>query len=173
MQRKINNTVICLRMGKNLTAKTPPGDFQVTTPKTPLLSQQAVTSKGSQVPYQPTVEPLPQYPMDLFYSDSSPFWCTVPKYVTNSYANLSTRLQNTNWEDCQLQSSSVHPHDEDQEDAWSQNPMVQIYNNFFKRKRWTRLRTLSPVTICLNRVCSMLVQLVYRFTAFKIIRLYV
>ena len=45
MQRKINNTMIYLRMGKNLTAKTPPGDFQVTTPETPLLSQQAVTSK--------------------------------------------------------------------------------------------------------------------------------
>ena len=51
--------------GENLTAKTPPGDFQVTTPKTPLLSQQAVTSKESQVPYQPTVEPLPQYPIGL------------------------------------------------------------------------------------------------------------
>ena len=61
MQWKINDTVICLRMGKNLTAKTPPGDFQVTTPETPLLSQQAVTSKESQVPYQPTIEPLPQY----------------------------------------------------------------------------------------------------------------
>ena len=59
MQRKINDTVICLRMGKNLTAKTSSGDFQVTTPETPLLSQQAVTSKESQVPYQPTVEPLP------------------------------------------------------------------------------------------------------------------
>ena len=39
--------VICLQMGKNLTAKTPPGDFQVTTPETPLLLQQAVTSKES------------------------------------------------------------------------------------------------------------------------------
>ena len=39
-------------------AKTLPGDFQVTTPETPLLSQQAVTSKEIQVPYQPTVEPL-------------------------------------------------------------------------------------------------------------------
>ena len=38
--------MICLRMGKNLTAKTPSGDFQVTTPETPLLPQQAVTSKG-------------------------------------------------------------------------------------------------------------------------------
>ena len=65
MQRKINNTVICLRMEKNLTAKTPLGDFQVTTPETPLLSQQAFTSTESQVPYQPTVEPLPQYPIEL------------------------------------------------------------------------------------------------------------
>ena len=65
MQRKINNTVICLRMRKNLMAKTLPGDFQVTTPETPLLSQQAVTSKEFQVPYQPTVEPLPQYPIGL------------------------------------------------------------------------------------------------------------
>ena len=65
MQRKINETVICLRMGKNLTAKTPSGDFQVTTPETPLLSQQAVTSKESQVPYQPIVEPLSQYAIGL------------------------------------------------------------------------------------------------------------
>ena len=65
MLRKINNTVICLRMRKTYTAKTPPGDFQVTTPKTPLLSQQAVTSKEPQVPYQPTVKPLPQYPIGL------------------------------------------------------------------------------------------------------------
>ena len=32
--------------GENLTTKTPPGDFQITTSETPLLSQQAVTSKG-------------------------------------------------------------------------------------------------------------------------------
>ena len=31
---------------ENLTAKTLSGDFQVTTPETPLLSQQVVTSKG-------------------------------------------------------------------------------------------------------------------------------
>ena len=65
MQRKINDMVIFLRMGKNLTAKIPPSDFQVTIPETPLLSQQVVTSKESQVPYQPTVEPLPQYPIGL------------------------------------------------------------------------------------------------------------
>ena len=42
--------------GENLTAKTPLSDFQVTIPETPLLSQQAVTSKEFQVPYQPTVD---------------------------------------------------------------------------------------------------------------------
>ena len=89
MQRKINNTVICSRMGKTLTAKTPSGDFQVTTPETPLLSQQAVTSKGipSTLPtYSWTLTPNTQ--LDLFCSDSFPFWCTAPKYVTNQFTQI-------------------------------------------------------------------------------------
>ena len=36
--------------GENIMAKTPPGDFQATTPKTPLLSQQVITNKGVSVP---------------------------------------------------------------------------------------------------------------------------
>ena len=160
MQRKINDTVICLWMGKNLTTKTPPGDFQVTTPETSLLSQQAVTSKG--IPstlstYSWTLTPIPNWTCSVV---------TVPLTPVRDF-------NNTNWEDCWLQSSSVHPHDEDQEDTSSQNPIMQIHSNFFKRKRWTRSRTLSPVTICLNRVCSMLVQLVYSFMALKTILLYV
>ena len=51
MQQKINDTVICLRIGKTYMAKTLPSDFQVSTPKIPLLSQQAVISKGIPVPY--------------------------------------------------------------------------------------------------------------------------
>ena len=39
------DTVICLRMGKTYMAKTPRGDFKVTTLENPLLSQQVVTSK--------------------------------------------------------------------------------------------------------------------------------
>ena len=166
--------MICLRMGKNLTAKTPPGDFQVTTPKTPLLSQQAVTSKGipSTLPiYSWTLTPIPNWTYSVVTVPLSDAhlpntWLIVVRIPVHDF-------NNNNWEDCWLQSSSVHPHDEDQEDAWLQNPMVQRHSNFFKRKRWTRSRTLSPVTICLNRVCSMLVQLVYRFTALKTIILYV
>ena len=45
------DTMICLRMGKTNTVKTSPGNFKVTTSENPLLSQQAVTSKGIPVPY--------------------------------------------------------------------------------------------------------------------------
>ena len=31
--------------------------------------------------------------LDLFCSESSPFWCTAPKYVTNNCADPSTWLQ--------------------------------------------------------------------------------
>ena len=51
-------------MGKNLTAKTPLGDFQVITLETPLLSQQAVISKGipSTLPtYIWTLIPIPNW----------------------------------------------------------------------------------------------------------------
>ena len=51
MQQKINNMVICLRMGKTYTTKTPPDDFKVITLEIPLSSQQVVTSKGISVPY--------------------------------------------------------------------------------------------------------------------------
>ena len=43
--------MICLRMGKTNMAKTPPGDFKVSTSEIPLLSQQTITSKGIPVPY--------------------------------------------------------------------------------------------------------------------------
>ena len=47
MQWKINDTMICLRMRKTYTAKIPSGDFQVTTPEIPLLSQQEIQVKES------------------------------------------------------------------------------------------------------------------------------
>ena len=120
--------------GENLTVKTPLGDFQVTTPEIPPLSKQAVTSKGISIPY--TNLQLNSYPntqLDLFCSDNFPFWCMAPKYVTNQCADLSMWLQSPTREGYWLQSSSVYPNDEDQEDAWLQNPMVHIHNNFFTR----------------------------------------
>ena len=75
-------------------AKTPPGDFQVTTPETPLLSQQVVTSKGipSTLPtYSWTLTPIPNWTcfvviVPLFDAWLQNTWLT-------SCANPSTRLQ--------------------------------------------------------------------------------
>ena len=83
MENKFD-TMICLRMGKTYTVKTPSGDFQVTTPEIPLLSQQVVTSKGILVPYTNLqLNPYPNTQLDLFCSDNFPFWYTAPKYMTN------------------------------------------------------------------------------------------
>ena len=61
-------------MGKTYKAKTPPGDFKVTTPKNPLLSQQAVTNKGIPIPYTNLqFNSYPNTQLDLFCSDNLSF----------------------------------------------------------------------------------------------------
>ena len=71
--------VICLRMRKTYTVKTPPGDFKVTTPENPLLSKQVVTSKGILVIYTNLqLNPFPNTQLDLFCSDNLSFQCTAP-----------------------------------------------------------------------------------------------
>ena len=67
-------------MGKTYMAKTPLGDFKVTTPEIPLLSKQAVTSKGILVPYTNLqLNPYPNIQLDLFCGDSLSF----SMHVTN------------------------------------------------------------------------------------------
>ena len=74
MQWKINDTVICLRMGKTYIAKTLPGDFKVTTFEIPLLSQQVVTSKKILVLYiNLQLNPCPNTQLNLFCSDNFSF----------------------------------------------------------------------------------------------------
>ena len=70
MENKFD-TIICLRMGKTNTAKTPLGDFKFITLENPLLSQQAVTSKGITVPYTNLqLNPYPNIQLDLFYIEN-------------------------------------------------------------------------------------------------------
>ena len=76
--------MICLKMEKTYTAKTPPNDFKVTTLKNPLLSKQAVTSKRISV--LSTNLQLNSYPntqLDLFCSDNLSFSMHGSQYVTN------------------------------------------------------------------------------------------
>ena len=85
--------VICLRIGKTYTAKTPPSDFKVTTPENPLLSIQVVTSKGISVPYTNLqLNPYPNTQLDLFCSDNLSFQCTALSTWLTNYADTSTRL---------------------------------------------------------------------------------
>ena len=80
--------------GENLTAKTPPSDLQVTTPKMLLLSQQAVTSKGipNTLPtYSWTLTPISNWTysvvtVPLFNARLLSTWLT-------SYADPSMQLQ--------------------------------------------------------------------------------
>ena len=76
--------VICLQIGKTYTAKTPPGDFKVTTPENLLLSKQVITSKGILVPYTNLhLNPYPNTQLDLFCSDNLSFLIHSFQYVTN------------------------------------------------------------------------------------------
>ena len=71
IQRKINWHGDLFTNGENHQCKIPLSEFKVTTPKNPLLSKQAVTSKEILVSY--TNLQLILYPntqLDLFYSDN-------------------------------------------------------------------------------------------------------
>ena len=66
--------VICLQIGKTYMEKTPSGDFKVITPKNPLLSKQAVTSKWIPVSYTNLqLNPYPNTQLDLFCSNNLSF----------------------------------------------------------------------------------------------------
>ena len=75
-----------LRMGKTYMAKTPPGDFKVTTPENSLLSKQAITSKEILVPYTNLqLNPYPNTQLDLFYCDNLSVSMDGFQYVINQF----------------------------------------------------------------------------------------
>ena len=81
--------VICLRMGKTYMAKTPPGDFKVTTLENPLLSKQVVIS--NLIPtYNWTFTPIPNWTCSIV--TISHFQCTALSTWLTNCADPSTRL---------------------------------------------------------------------------------
>ena len=82
--------------------------------------------------YSWTLIPIPNWTCSVVTVPRSDAW--LPSTWLTNCANPSTWLQSPIWKDCWLQSFSIHPHDEDQEDGWSQNPMVQIHSNFSKKE---------------------------------------
>ena len=158
--------------GKNLTAKTPPGDFKVTTFEIPLLSQQAVISK--EIPstlstYSWTLTTIPNWTCSIVII--SPFDAWLPNtWLTN--VRIPVR-------DFKYQLEKIVGYK-----VFQFIPMMTIKKMLGHKTLWCKYtatssrvmnygKILSPGTICLNRVCSILVQLVNSLTALKIIFLYV
>ena len=159
-------------MGKTNTAKTPPGDFKVTISEIPLLSQQAVTSKGISVAYTNIqLKTYPNIQLDLFCNENFSFWCTAPSMWLTNCTDPSTRLQSPTRKSCWLQSSSVHPRWRLIRCLVTKPYGAQTQQLLHKNDELGQI--LSLVTICLNKLCLTLVQLVSTLTALKIILLYV
>ena len=71
-------------MDKTFTAKTPLGDFKVTTPENLLLSKQTITSKGIPVPYTNLqLNPYPNTQLDLLCCNNLSFSIHGSQYMTN------------------------------------------------------------------------------------------
>ena len=123
-------------MGKTYTAKTPPGDFKVTTPENPLLSKQVITSKGIPVPYTNLeLNPYPNTQLGLFCSDNLSFSMHGSQYMTNQFdARIPVCSLLTNLRKMLVAKFFSSSHDEDHEVPWSQNPKVYKHRNFFKKK---------------------------------------
>ena len=119
------------------------------------------------------LSPYPNTQLDLFCNDSSTFCCTAPKYMTNSCVDPSTWLQTPTKKivGCKV---PQFIHTMKIKKMLSHKTLRCKYTATSSRERdelGQELRLM--VTICLNRVCSMLVQLVYHLTALKKILLYV
>ena len=159
-------------MGKNLTAKTPSGDFQVTTPETPLLSQQAVTSKGipSTLPtYSWTLTPIPNWTclvvtIPLFDAQLSSTWLT-------NCVDPSMRLQSPTKK---IVGGKVLQfiHTMKIKKMLGHKTLRCTYIAT-SSEEMNKGKILSLVTICLNKLFSKFVQLVNTLTALKIFLLYV
>ena len=159
--------------GENLTAKIPPGDFQVTTLETPLLPQQTVTSKGipNTLPtYSWTLTPIPNWTCSVVTVPL--FNARFPSTWLTNCANPSTQLQSPSKKIVGYKVLQFI-HTMKIKKMLGHKTQWCTYTETFSQEWWTRARTSSPVTICLNRVFSMFVQLANLLTAFKIIILYV
>ena len=160
------------KWGKPARQKPLPGNFKVTTSEIPQLSQQAVTSKGILVPYTNLqLNPYPNTQLDLFCNGNFSFWCTAPNTWLTNCVDPSTRFQSPTREGCWLQSFSVHPWLRSRRCLVTKPYDAQTQQLLHKNDELGQI--LSLIIICLNKLCSTLMQLVNTLTALKIILLYV
>ena len=137
--------------GKNQHSKNSTSNFNVTTPENPLLSKQAFTSKEILVSYT-NLQLNPYINNQLRRSQYATLITNMRKLLAAKFFNSSKQWKSRR---CLV----TKPYD-------VQNTATSI------QERWTRA-ILSPATVCLNKFCSTLVQLVLPLMALKIILLYV
>ena len=153
--------------------KTSPSDFQVTTPETSLLSQQTVTSKGilsTLSTYNWTLTPIPNW--TCFVVTIPLFDARLPSTWLTSCVDASMRLQTPTKKvvGCKV---LQFIHTMKIQKMLGHKTQRCTHTATYSQEWWTRARTSYPVANCLNRVFSMLVQLVHLLTALKIIILYI
>ena len=153
-------------------AKITSGDFQVTILKTPLLSQQAVTSKrisSTLQTYSWILTSIPNWTcsvvtVPLLMHGSQVRDQPIARILVRDFKHQLRRLLAakffSSFQTIKIKKMLGH------KTQWC------TYTTTSSQEWWTRLRTLSSITICLNRVFSMLVQLMNILTALKIIILY-
>ena len=154
-------------------AKTPLSDFQVITPKTSLLSQQVITCKGipSTLPtYSWTLTPIPNW--TCFVVTVPLFDARLPSMWLTSCVDPSTRLQTPTKEVVRCKVFQFI-HTMKIKKILGHKTLLYKYIATSSKERDELGQELFPITICLNKVCSMLVQIVYCLKALKTILLYV
>ena len=159
--------------GENLTAKTPSGDFQVTTPETLLLSQQTVISKGipsTLLTYSWTLTPIPNWTCSVVTVPL--FYAWLSSTCLTNCTDPNTRLQSPTKKVVGCKVFQFIPTMKIKKMLGHKTQWC-TYTATSSQEWWTMARTSTPVTICLNRVFSMLVQLANLLMALKIIILYV
>ena len=153
MENKFD-TVICLRIGKTSKAKTPSGDFNVTTPENSLLSKQMITSKGISVSYTNLqLNPFPNTQLTCSIVTISTFQCTAPStWFTNRCMDPST------WLTTNLRRMLVAKFFNSSTRWRSRNSLVTKPNGVqtwqLLQEKDERGQILSPVTICMNKTLA-------------------
>ena len=121
--------------GENLYDKNSIEYFKVTTPENPLLSKQAVTSKGIPILYTNVqLNPYLNTQLDLFCSDNLSFSIHGSQYVSNQLRGSQYATSITNWRRLLATKFFSSSHDEDREAPWLQNLTVHKHSSFFTRK---------------------------------------
>ena len=147
--------------GENLHGKNPTGLFLGHHSQNSTIITTSSYSKGIPIPYtnlQLDPYPIPNWTYSVV--TISLFDARLPNTWLTNYANPNTQLQSPTREDCWLQISLIHPHNEDLEDTWSQNPTVHKHSNFFRRDElgWNYVSGYKLLEQTLLNTCATCVQ---------------